>query len=145
MNKTFEAHYSPQWAWLWLFLPLLFAICIALFACLLPYPLFLILSLSFSVCLFLFLWMFKRTKQQTGIAAEIVEDVLILYKKESVSIPVNEIQRIDINDDYGSFDLIVKTAGKRIHFHCFIKDQIEKKRQLIRYLKSKNINVQTMC
>ena len=72
-----------------------------------------------------------------------MDDVLILYKKEIVSIPLNEIQRIDIHDGYGSFDLIVKTAGKRIQFHRFVKDQMKKKQQLIRYLKDKNINVQT--
>lgn len=143
MNKAFEAYYSPQWAWVWLFLAIIFAICISLLAFLLPYPLSLIMTLSFSVCLLFFLWMYRKTKQQTGIAAEIVDDVLILYKKEIVSIPLNEIQRIDIHDGYGSFDLIVKTAGKRIQFHCFIEDQMEKKRQLIRYLKSKSINVQT--
>lgn len=143
MNKSFEAYYSPQWAWLWLVLAIIFAICIGLFVLLLPYPLSLIMTLSFSVCLLFFLWMYRKTKQQMGIAAEIVDDVLILYKKEIVSIPLNEIQRIDIHDGYGSFDLIVKTAGKRIQFHCFIEDQMEKKRQLIQYLKSKSINVQT--
>lgn len=151
MHKTFDAYYSPQWAWIYSFLSAVFALAIALFVLFLflfSDSLFLLILLPLLIvlsffCIFLFSRMYRKTKQQTGIAAEIVDDVLILYKKETVSIPLNEIQRIDIHDGHGSFDLIVKTAGKRIQFHCFIEDQIEKKRQLIRYLKSKSINVQT--
>ena len=51
-----------------------------------------------SVCAIAFLIMFVKTKSQTGIAVEIVDDILILHKKEIVSIPVKDIQRIDVHD-----------------------------------------------
>ena len=60
-----------------------------------------------------------------------------------MAIPLREIQWIDVRDGSGSFDLIVKANGKRVHFHRIIENQMEKNRQLIRYLKSKKINVRT--
>lgn len=87
--------------------------------------------------------MFVKTKSQTGIAVEIVDDILILHKKEIVSIPVKDIQRIDVHDADGSFDIIVKTASKKYSMHCFIREQRQKKVLFIDYLKNNNVKVET--
>ncbi len=143
MNKQYEAYYSLSWAWVWVFLATIFAIGIALFSVLWLGSISIILIIAFSVCVLVFLLMFIKTKNQTGIAVEIVDEILILHKKETVSIPLNEIKRIDIHDADGSFDIIIKTASKKYSMHCFIKEQRKKKAILIDLLKSKGINVST--
>ena len=76
-------------------------------------------------------------------AVEIIDDILILHKKEIVSIPVKDIQRIDVHNADGSFDILVKTATQKYSMHCFVKEQRQKKVLFIDYLKNKNIKLKT--
>lgn len=87
--------------------------------------------------------MFVKTKSQTGIAVEIIDDILILHKKEIISITVKDIQRIDVHDADGSLDILVKTADKKYSMHCFIKEQRQKKALFIDYLKNNNVKLKT--
>ncbi len=143
MKKQFEAYYSEHWAWFWLCLSLVFCILIAVFSiCWIESVSLIFIILSF-ICAVIFLLMFAKTKSQTGLAIEIIDDVLILHKKEIISIPVKDIQRIDVHNADGSFDILVKTANNKYSMHCFIKEQRQKKTLFIDYLKSKNIKLKT--
>ncbi len=147
MNKQYEAYYSPKWARLWLVLFIIFTIgalfITFLFSTFESIAILIMISIAFIVCDFSFFLMFFKTKSKTGVAVEIKDDVLILHKKESISIPLKEIKRIDIHDGYGSFDIIVKTAEKKVSLHCFIQNEREKKKLLIDILKNIGINVST--
>ena len=143
MQKQFEAYYSEKWAWLWLLLSIVFCIGIALESFLWQGTVSLICMIALSVCILVFMFMFVKTKNQTGIAVEIVDNILILHKKETISIPLIDIQRIDVHDGDGSFDIVVKTETKKYSMHCFIKEQRKKKETFIAYLKSKNVKVAT--
>lgn len=141
MKKQFEAFYSEYWAWFWFSLCIVFLVQIAIFAIWWIESVSLSFILVLSVCAIAFFIMFVKTKSQTGIAVEIVDDILILHKKEIVSIPVKDIQRIDVHDADGSFDIIVKTASKKYSMHCFIREQRQKKVLFIDYLKNNNVKV----
>lgn len=143
MNKQFEAYYSPSWAWFWLILAIIFSMGIALFSILWLDYISITFITAFSVCVLAFLLMFIKTKKQTGIAVEIIDDILILHKKETISIPLKEIKKINIHDADGSFDITIKSAENKVSLHCFIQNQRQKKRLLIDLLKSKDVNVLT--
>ena len=143
MKKQFEAYYSEHWAWFWLFLCVGFFVLIAVFSIWWIETVSLIFILALSVCAVIFLLMFVKTKSQTGIAVEIIDNILILHKKEIVSIPIKDIQRIDVHNAYGSFDILVKTTSKKYSMHCFIKEQRQKKAQFIDYIKNNNIKLKT--
>lgn len=143
MNKQFEALYSENWVYLFLFFVMLFVAGFTLLTFWWIGIVSLILAISFSVAALVFLDMHKRAKNQTGIAVEIIDDVLIIHKKGSISIPLNEIQKIHIHDGSGSFDIIVKTSNRKVSLHCFIQQERQKKLMLIDLLKSKNVNVST--
>ena len=143
MNKQFEAYYSKSWPYLWLALSIIFAALIVVFSILSLETISLLFIFISSICVPLFIYMFIKTKKQKGIATEIIDDVLILHKEETVSIPLKEITRIDINDGDGSFDIIVKTEEIIVSQHCFIQNQRQKKSALIDLLKNKKINVST--
>ena len=143
MNKQYEAYYSPSWAWLWLIAAILFAMGIALCSILWSGFGSILVIIAFSVCVLVSFLMFLKTKNQKGIAVEIADDILILHKKETLSIPLKEIKGIHIHDGDGSFDILVKTIEKKVSLHCFIQDQRQKKRILIDLLKKKGVHVST--
>ena len=143
MKKQFEAYYSEYWAWFWFLLSIIFCVIIAIFSIWWIESISLIFIIVSSVCAVIFLLMFIKTKIQTGIAVEIIDDILILHKKETISIPIQDIQRIDVHDADGSFDILVKTADKKYSMHCFIKEQRQKKALFIDYLKNNNVKLKT--
>lgn len=143
MKKRFEAYYSPRWAWFWLFLSIVFCVNIAAFSIWWLKTISLGFIIVSSICAIAFFLMFVKTKRETGIAVEIIDNILILHKKEIISIPIKDIQRIDVHNGNGSFDIIVKTPDKRYSMHCFIKEQRQKKTLFIDYLKSNNIKLKT--
>ena len=143
MKKEFEAYYSEYRAWFWLSLCIVFLLQIAIFSIWWSEAVSLIFILVFSVCAISFFIMFVKTKSQTGIAVEIIDDILILHKKEIISIPIKDIQRIDVHNADGSFDILVKTATQKYSMHCFVKEQRQKKVLFIDYLKNKNIKLKT--
>ena len=143
MRKQFEAYYSEYWAWFWLFLSIIFCINITIFSVWWLGTISLTFIIVSSICAIVFFLMFVKTKSETGVAVEIIDDILILHKKEIISIPIEEVQRIDIHNADGSFDILVKTANNKYSMHCFIKEQRQKKTLFIDYLKSKNIKLKT--
>ena len=143
MKKQFEAYYSPRWAWFWFFLAVVFCVNIAVFSIWWLETISLTFIIVSSICAIVFFLVFIKTKRETGIAVEIIDDILILHKKESISIPIKDIQRIDVHNADGSFDILVKTANNKYAMHCFIKDQRQKKTLFIDYLKSNNIKLIT--
>ena len=86
MKKQFEAYYSEYWAWFWFLLSIIFCVIIAIFSIWWIESISLIFIIVSSVCAVIFLLMFIKTKSQTGIAVEIIDDILILHKKEIISI-----------------------------------------------------------
>lgn len=143
MKKQFEAYYSEYWAWFWLFLSIVFCVIITVFSVWYLETISLTFIIVSSICVIIFFLMFVKTKRETGIAVEIIDDILILHKKEITSIPIEDIQRIDVHNADGSFDILVKTANKKYSMHCFIKEQRQKKTLFIDYLKNNNIKVKT--
>lgn len=143
MKKQFEAYYSEYWAWFWLSLCIVFLLQIVIFSIWWNEAVSLIFILLSSVCTITFFIIFVKTKNQTGIAVEIIDDVLILHKNKIISIPVKDIQRIDVHNADGSFDILVKTSTQKHSMHCFIKEQRQKKILFIDYLKNKNIKLKT--
>ncbi|MDO4743476.1 MAG: hypothetical protein Q4B04_05530 [bacterium] len=143
MKKQYEAYYSEYWAWFWLFLSIVFCVIITVFSVWYLETISLTFIIVSSICVIIFFLMFVKTKRETGIAVEIIDDILILHKKETISIPIKDIQRIDVHNADGSFDILVKTANKKYSMHCFIKEQRQKKTLFIDYLKNNNIKVKT--
>ena len=87
--------------------------------------------------------MFVVTIRKDGIAVQVADDKLILYKKELIEIPICDITKISIHDGDGSFDISIKARTRKYSMHCFIKEQRKKKNELISLLKDKGILVNT--
>lgn len=78
-----------------------------------------------------------------GIALEMDNESLILFKKEMIVIPFEDIIEIAVHDGDGSFDIRVRHRGGTDSLHCFIKEQRKKKREFIDILKSHGVRVHT--
>ena len=143
MEKEFEAHYSKTYALLFAFLLLLFLFGIIMFSIFwipdMSLAAIIIFSLVSVVCGF----MFVVTIRKDGIAVQVADDKLILYKKELIEIPICDITKISIHDGDGSFDISIKARTRKYSMHCFIKEQRKKKNELISLLKDKGILVNT--
>ena len=143
VKKQFEAYYSEYWAWFWFSLAIVFCVNIAVFSVWWLETISSTFIIVSSICAIVFFLMSVKTKRETGVAVEIIDDILILHKKEIISIPIEDIQRIDVHNADGSFDILVNTANNKYSMHCFIKEQRQKKTLFIDYLKSKNIKLKT--
>ena len=88
-------------------------------------------------------YVFVITIRKDGVAVQITNNKLILYKKHLIEIPIKNILTISIHDGDGSFDILVKTSSQKYSMHCFIKEQRKKKDELIVLLKNKGIKVYT--
>lgn len=76
-------------------------------------------------------------------AFEIHDDKIILYKRTGVvSININEIVRVKVNGNYGSFDGCVYTITGKYPIHYLIKEQRKIFEQFVGVFKSKNIPVE---
>ena len=146
MKKEFEAYYSKIWAWILMFFAIIFLFGIIMFSLLsIPVkPLAFIIILSFSVLFLFFIYWFVVTIRKNGVAVVLVDDKLILHKKQFIEIPLMDIVKISIYDGDGSFDISVKTQVKRYRMHCFIKEQRKKKDLLILLLKNKGVQLETV-
>ena len=88
-------------------------------------------------------YVFVITIRKDGVAFQIADNKLILYKKHIIEIPIKNILTVSIHDGDGSFDILVKTPTKKFSMHCFIKEQRKKKDELISLLKGKGTKVDT--
>ncbi len=82
-------------------------------------------------------------RNNSPIAFEIQDDKLVLYKRKGVfSLNINEIVKVKVNDNYGSFDGCVYTKTSKYPVHYLIKEQRKIFKQFVEVFKSKNIPVE---
>ena len=143
MNNEFEAYYSKAYAYVFVVLILLLLFGIVMFSIFWISNVSLIAIVTLSIISVVLAYVFVLTIRKDGVAVEITNNKLILYKKHLIEIPIKNILTISIHDGDGSFDISVKTSSQKYSMHCFIKEQRKKKDELIVLLKNKGIKVDT--
>ena len=144
MKKEFEAYYSKAYAWIFVVLILLFLFAIVMFSVFWIPNVSLIAILILTIISAVFAYVFVITIRKDGVAVQIADNKLILYKKHIIQIPIRNILTVTFHVGNGSFDISVKTPTQKISMHCFIKEQRKKKDELIVLLKDKGIKVHTV-
>lgn len=140
MNKEYEAYHSRLYPWVFVVISLIIdAVNLAL-------NLLNRADITVTVLLALMsalpIVMFFRFVFNEGIAIEIIDDALILHGKEITHICISDIKAASLHTSYGSFDMYVKTAsGEKHSFHCFIKGDKTKKKELYSILEAKGVNL----
>ena len=143
MNKEFEAYYSKAYAWIFAVLMLLSLLGIVMFSVFWIPNVSLRVIVTLSIISVVLAYVFVITIQKDGVAVQITDNKLFLYKKHLVEIPIEDILKVSLHDGDGSFDILIKTSSKKHSMHCFIKEQRKKKDELIVLLKNKGIKVHT--
>ena len=143
MKKEFEAYYSKAYAWIFAVLILLLLFGIVMFSIFWISNVSLIAIVTLSIISVVLAYVFVLTIRKDGVAVEITNNKLILYKKHLIEISIKDILTISIHDGDGSFDISIKTQTQKFSMHCFIKEQRKKKNELIVLLKNKGIKVDT--
>lgn len=143
MKKEFEAYYSKAYAWIFAILIPLFGSGIVMLSISWIPNVSLIAIVTLLIASLVCAYMFMVTILKDGAAIQITDNKLILYKKHTIEIPIEDILKISIHDGDGSFDISIKTPIKKFSMHCFIKEQRKKKDELIALLKSKGIKADT--
>ena len=143
MKKEFEAYYSKAYAWIFAVLIMLFLFGIVMLSIFWIPNLSLIFIIILSIISVVLAYMFVITIRKDGVAIEIRDNKLLLYKKPPIEIPIEDILTISIHDGDGSFDISIKTSKQKYSMHCFIKEQRKKKDELIALLKNAGIKVNT--
>ena len=143
MKNEFEAYYSKAFAYVFVVLILLLLFGIVMLSIFWIPNVSLIAILTLTIISAVFAYVFVITIRKDGVAVEITNNKLILYKKHPIDIPIEDILKISIHDGDGSFDILVKTSSQKYSMHCFIKEQRKKKDELIVLLKNKGIKVDT--
>ena len=139
--KKFEAYYSKAYAWIFAVLMLLSLYGIVMFSIFWISNVSLIAIVTLSIISVVLAYVFVLTIRKDGVAVEITNNKLILYKKHLIEIPIKNILTISIHDGDGSFDISVKTSSQKYSMHCFIKEQRKKKDEFITLLKNKGVKV----
>ena len=143
MKKEFEAYYSKAYAWIFAVLMLLSLFGIVMLSIFWISNVSLIAIVSLSITSVVLTYVFVITIRKDGVAVQIADNKLILYKKHIIEIPIKDILRVSIHDGDGSFDISVETSTQKFSMHCFIKEQRKKKNELIFLLEIKGIKVDT--
>ena len=143
MKKEFEAHYSKAHAWIFAVLILLLLLGIIMLAIFWIPNVSLIAIVTLSIISVVLAYVFVLTIRKDGVAVQITDNKLILYKKHLIEIPIKDILTISIHDGDGSFDVLIKTSSQKYSMHCFIKEQRKKKDEFITLLKDKGVKVVT--
>ena len=143
MKKEFEAYYSKAFAWIFAVLILVLLFAIVMFSVFWIPNVSLIAILTLTIISAVFAYVFVITIRKDGVAVQIADNKLILYKKHIIEIPIRNILTVTFHVGNGSFDISVKTPTQKISMHCFIKEQRKKKDELIVLLKDKGIKVHT--
>ena len=141
MKKEFEAYYSKAYAWIFAILMLLSLFGIVMFSVFWISNDSLIAIVTLSIISLVFAYVFMITIQKDGVAVQITDNKLFLYKKHLVEIPIEDILKVSLHDGDGSFDISIKTSMQKFSMHCFIKEQRKKKDELITLLKDKGVEV----
>ena len=143
MKKEFEAYYSKAYAWIFAVLMLLSLFGIVMLSIFWISNLSLILIVILSLVSVVLAYVFVITIRKDGVAVQITDSNLILYKKHLIEIPIKNILTVSIHDGDGSFDISIKTQMLKFSMHCFIKEQRKKKDEFITLLKNKGVKVVT--
>ena len=143
MKKEFEAYYSKAYAWIFAILVLLSLFGIVMFSVFWIPNVSLIAIVTLSIISVVLAYVFVITIQKDGVAVQITDNKLFLYKKHLVEIPIEDILKVSLHDGDDSFDISIKTSTQKFSMHCFIKEQRKKKDELIVLLKNKGIKVYT--
>ena len=143
MKKEFEAYYSKAYAWIFAVLMLLSLFGIVMFSVFWISNVSFIAIVTLSIISLVFACVFAITIRKDGVAIEITDNKLILYKRHPIEIPIKDRLTISIHDGDGSFDILVKTSSQKFSMHCFIKEQRKKKNEFITLLKGKGVKVVT--
>ena len=143
MKKEFEAYYSKAYAWIFVVLMLLSLFGIVKFSVFWISDISFIAIFTLSIISLVFAYVFAITIRKDGVAIEITDNKLILYKKYPIEIPIKDILKISIHGGDGSFDISIKTPTQKFSMHCFIKEQRKKKDEFITLLKGKGVKVVT--
>ena len=143
MKNEFEAYYSKAYAYVFVVLILLLLFGIVMFSIFWIFNVSLIAIVTLSILSVVLAYVFVITIRKDGVAVQITDNKLILYKKHLIEIPIKDILTISIHDGDGSFDILVKTSTQKFSMHCFIKEQRKKKDEFITLLKNKGVKVVT--
>ena len=143
MKNEFEAYYSKAYAWIFAILMLLSLFGIVKFSVFWIPNVSLIAIVTLSIISVVLAYVFVITIQKDGVAVQITDNKLFLYKKHLVEIPIEDILKVSLHDGDGSFDISIKTPTQKFSMHCFIKEQRKKKDELITLLKDKGVKVVT--
>ena len=143
MKKEFEAYYSKAYAWIFAVLMLLSLFGIVMFSIFWISNVSLIAIVTLSIISVVLAYVFVITIRKDGVAIEIIDNKLILYKKHPIEISIKDILKTSIYDGDGSFDISIKTPTQKFSMHCFIKEQRKKKDEFITLLKGKGVKVVT--
>ena len=143
MKKEFEAYYSKAYAWIFAILMLLSLFGIVMFSVFWIPNVSLIAIVTLSIISAVLAYVFVITIQKNGVAVQITDNKLFLYKKHLVEIPIEDILKVSLHDGDGSFDISIKTSTQKFSMHCFIKEQRKKKDEFITLLKNKGVTVVT--
>ena len=143
MKNEFEAYYSKSYAWIFAILMLLSLFGIVIFSIFWISNVSFIAIVTLSIISLVFAYVFAITIRKDGVAIEITDNKLILYKKHPIEISIKDILKISIHDGDGSFDISIKTPTQKFSMHCFIKEQRKKKDEFITLLKGKGVKVVT--
>ena len=143
MKKEFEAYYSKAYASIFAVLMLLSLCGIVMFSAFWISNVSFIAIVTLSIISLVFAYVFAITIRKDGVAIEITDNKLILYKKYPIEISIKDILKISIHDGDGSFDISIKTPTQKFSMHCFIKEQRKKKDEFITLLKGKGVKVVT--
>ena len=120
MKKEFEAYYSKAYAWIFAILMLLSLFGIVMFSVFWIPNVSLIAIVTLSIISVVLAYVFVITIQKDGVAVQITDNKLFLYKKHLVEIPIEDILKISIHDGDGSFDISIETPTQNFSMHCFI-------------------------
>ena len=143
MKNEFEAYYSKAYAYVFVVLILLLLFGIVIFSIFWISNVSLIAIVTLSIISVVLAYVFVITIRKDGVAVQITDNKLILYKKHLIEIPIKDILTISIHDGDGSFDVLIKTSSQKYSMHCFIKEQRKKKDEFITLLKDKGVKVVT--
>ena len=143
MKKEFEAYYSKAYAWIFAVLMLLSLFGIVMLSIFWISNLSLIFIITLSVISLVLAYVFVITIRKDGVAVQITDNKLFLYKKHLVEILIEDILKVSLHDGDGSFDVLIKTSSQKYSMHCFIKEQRKKKDEFITLLKDKGVKVVT--
>ena len=143
MKNEFEAYYSKAYAYVFVVLILLLLFGIVMFSIFWISNVSLIAIVTLSIISVALAYVFVITIRKDGVAVQITDNKLILYKKHLIEIPIKDILTISIHDGDGSFDVLIKTSSQKYSMHCFIKEQRKKKDEFITLLKDKGVKVVT--